>query len=184
MILPLQITFRNLPHSDAVEAAIRERAAKLDRFHPHIISCRVAVEAQTRSHVKGNVFHVRIDVTVPGAELVVGRDPGEPAAHQDVYVAIRDAFDGIRRKLQDHARKMRGDTKQLVGPPHGRVTKFFPQQGYGFLETPDEREVYFHEHAVLNGGFNRLQVGTEVRFTEELGNEGPQASTVAIVGHA
>jgi ribosomal subunit interface protein len=179
---PLQVTFRNLPPSEALEAAIRERADRLSRFYPRIMSCRVAVEATSVRHTKGNVYRVRIDVTVPGAELVFGRDPSAPHAHEDAYVAIREAFDGIRRQLQDHARRQRGEVKSHVSPPHGRVARFFPQQGYGFIQTEDDRELYFHAHSVLNGAFDRLDVGDEVRFTEEEGEEGPQASTVALLG--
>ncbi|MCC6551823.1 MAG: ribosome-associated translation inhibitor RaiA [Polyangiaceae bacterium] len=178
----LQVTYRNLPPTPAIEEAIQEKAARLGKFFPRIMSCRVAVEATSHRHMRGNVYRVRIDVTVPGAELVIGRDPSAPHAHDDVYVAIREAFDGIRRQLQDHARRQRGFVKSHEQPPHGRVARFFPQQRYGFIETADDREIYFHANSVLDGAFDRLEVGDEVRFTEEEGEEGPQASTVVLIG--
>ena len=97
MKLSPEITFRGVPRSDALETDIRDKLAKLDLFFPHIMSCRVMVEAQHKHHHKGNIYHVRIDLTVPGKELVVSRDPKEHQAHQDPYVAVRDAFDAARR---------------------------------------------------------------------------------------
>ena len=91
MQLPLQITFRNMDPSDAVEANVREKAAKLDGFLENIMACRVVVEAQHRHHHKGNLYSARIDITVPGHEIVVSRTPGKDHAHEDVYVAVRDA---------------------------------------------------------------------------------------------
>jgi cold shock CspA family protein len=177
----VQVTFHNLPPSEAIESLIREKAAWLERFYPRTMSCRVVVELSSHRRTKGIVYHVRIDLTVPGAELVWGRDPSTAHAHEDAYLAVREAFDGMRRLLQDHARRQRGEVKTHVSAPHGRVIRFFPQQGYGFIEAEDGREIYFHEHSVLEGGFERLEVGAEVRFEEEQGIDGPQASTVALV---
>ena len=103
--LPVQIAFRNLDHSDAVEARIREKIDKLCQFHPAIMSCRVAVEQLHRHHQQGNHFHVRVDLKVPGHELVADREPDQNQAHADVYVAIRDAFDALERQLEDLVRQ-------------------------------------------------------------------------------
>ncbi|MBI5379065.1 MAG: ribosome-associated translation inhibitor RaiA [Nitrospirae bacterium] len=176
MIIPLQITVRNVLLSEAAENAIREKAAKLDRYYDRITSCRVVVEAPHRRHHQGVLYNVRVDLTVPGGELLVKREP-----HEDLYVAIRDAFDAARRQLEDYARRQRGQVKIHEEPPQARVSKLFPGEGYGFLETPDEREIYFHRNSVLNGGFERLEVGSLVRYTEGMGEQGPQATTVAIV---
>ena len=101
----LQITFRNLDRSDALEADIRQHADKLERSCEGIIGCRVVVEARHKHHRRGNHYHVRIDVAVPGASLVAERDPDSHHAHTDVYVAVRDAFDNARRQLEDFARR-------------------------------------------------------------------------------
>lgn len=182
MQLPLQITFRNMDPSEAVESKIRERATKLDRFASHVTSCRVIVEAPHKHHHKGALYQVLIDISVPGKELVVSRTPHDNHAHEDVYVAVRDAFDAARRQLEDHTRVIRGKTKQHEAPPHGRVRSLVFDQDFGMIETADGREVYFHRNSVLNGDFEKLGVGTEVRFSEELGDKGPQASSVHIVG--
>jgi ribosomal subunit interface protein len=110
MKIPLQITFRGIPHSDAVEAKIREKAGKLDKFYSHIMSCRVAVEAEHHHH-QGNQYHIRIDITTPSKELVVSREHHDKQAHEDIYVAIRDAFNAATRQLEDYSRVQRGDVK-------------------------------------------------------------------------
>jgi ribosome-associated translation inhibitor RaiA len=135
MEIPLQITFRNMPPSEAIEKNIREKTAKLDSFYERITSCRVIVEAPHRHHHKGKAYEVRIELTVPGGEIVINHtstrlsalklseargseeeliethEPSKHAAHTDVYVAIRDAFNAAGRKLQDYARRQSGAVK-------------------------------------------------------------------------
>lgn len=180
--LPLRVAFRNMSPSKTVEADIRNKAAKLGSFYGRIISCKVVVEAPHRHHHKGKLYHVRIDIVAPGGELVINREPSEHAAHGDVYVAVRDAFDAARRKLQDFARRQRGVKKIHEAAPLARVARLFTEEGYGFLKTADGREIYFHRNSVLEPGFERLEVGMDVAFAEEEGSEGPQASTVKLAG--
>jgi cold shock CspA family protein/ribosome-associated translation inhibitor RaiA len=182
MQLPLQVTFRNLEHSDALEALVREKAARLDTFADQIMGCRVVIELAGKHHEHGNFYEVRIDLTVPDEEIAVTREPGEYREYRDLQVALRDAFDAARRRLEDNVRRRRGLVKAHGAPPHGRVSRLFPDGEYGFIETPDGREVYFHRHSVLNEGFGRLRVSTDVVFVEEEGTKGPQASTVRVVG--
>ena len=111
MQIPLQITFRNLDRSEAVEAKVRERVAELEHFYDRITGCHVTIEEPTRRQHKGNLYHVRVDLSVPGREIVVKRDPPEHHAHEDIYVAVRDCFDAVRRQLEDHVRRARGDVK-------------------------------------------------------------------------
>jgi cold shock CspA family protein len=182
MQLPLQVSFRHMDHSEAIEALVREKAAGLDKFASHIMSCRVVVGPAGKHHAQGNLYEVRIDLTVPGEEIAVTREPSEHTEHRDIHVALRDAFDAARRKLEDYVRRRRRAVKSHEVPPHGRVARLFPQEDYGFIETADGREVYFHRHSVLREAFDRLQIGTEVTFDEEEGRKGPQASTVRLVG--
>jgi len=109
---PLQITFLNVPPSEAVEFKVRERAKKLERISDNIMACRVTIEAPHKHHHKGSTYQVRIDLTVPGGEIVVSRDPGLNHAHEDVYVAVRDAFDAMSRQLKNHVRQKHGKVKQ------------------------------------------------------------------------
>jgi ribosomal subunit interface protein len=182
MQLPLEISFRNMDRSEAVEAKVRERAAKLDQFADHIMSCRVMVEAPHKHHHQGGLFHVRIDIKVPGRELAVSREPAGHHAHEDVYVAVRDAFDAARRQLEDYVRQVRGREKAHETPAHGRIRALVPMEDYGIILASDGREIYFHRNSVLGADFDKLGVGDEVRFAEEQGEQGPQASTVHPVG--
>lgn len=179
---PLQITFRDIPRSEALEADIREKAAKLDQFYEKIMACRVMVEAPHGHHHQGYLYHIRIDLTVPGKELVIKRGPKEHHAHEDPYVAVRDAFKAARRQLQDYARKQRGKVKTHEMPPHGTISEIISMQDFGRILSSDGREIYFHRNSVVDGDFDLLEVGDQVWYAEEPGDEGPQASTVHIVG--
>ena len=185
MQVPLQITFKGIDASEAIEARIREKAGELERFSERITSCRVVVDAPHRSHQKGTHYSVHVDITMPGGgKVVVNRDPGPEGAHEDVYVAIRDAFNAAERQLQDHVRRRGGKVKVHEAPPHGHVAQLFPDEGYGFIAAADGQEIYFHRNSVLNDGFDHLEVGQEVRFAmaEGEGEKGPQASSVTPVG--
>jgi cold shock CspA family protein/ribosome-associated translation inhibitor RaiA len=182
MQLPLQVSFRDMEHSEAIEEIVREKAATLDEFASDIMSCRVMVELAGKHHQHGNLYEVRIDLTVPGGEIVVTREPSQHTEYKDIHVALRDAFDSGRRQLEDYVRRRRGTVKTHEVPPHGRVRRLFRAEDYGFIETPDGREIYFHRNSVLHDAFSHLQVGTEVTFVEEEGEKGPQASTVKLVG--
>lgn len=184
MQLPVQITFRNMDPSPAVEAHIRERAEALDRLFGRITACRVAVAASGRHQRKGRLYHVRVDLTVPGREIVVSRDPAAHQAHEDVLVAVRDAFDAARRQLEDHARFARGDVKTHETPTHGRIARLFKAEGYGFIRASSGEEIYMHSNAVVEGAFDALSEGDEVRYVlhEGEGEKGPQASAVIPLG--
>jgi cold shock CspA family protein/ribosome-associated translation inhibitor RaiA len=178
------VSFHNVDHSDAVETRIRDEIGKLERFYPRITSCRVAVEAPHRRGHKGTLYKVRIDLGVPGNAIIVDRAGPQNHAHEDVYVAIRDSFAAAQRQLEDHARMQRGDIKHHDVPIHGVVVRLFADEDYGFVELPDGREIYFHRNAVVDDGFDRLTVGSEVRieYATAESDKGPQASTVRPIG--
>jgi cold shock CspA family protein len=138
------------------------------------------VAAPHRHHRKGVRYNVRIDLTVPGREIVVNRDQQLDHAHEDVFVAIRDAFRAVRRRLEDHARRQRGDVKAHASPSVGRICRLFPDGGYGFISTPNGGEVYFHRNSLLDASFERLTVGTPVRFSPELAGAGLNAASVRV----
>jgi ribosomal subunit interface protein len=180
--MPLQthITFRGFDSSETIASYVREKVDKLDTFFRRIVSCRVAVESPHRHHHQGKRYRVRIDLVVPGGELVAGGSPAADDRSTDAYAAVDDAFDDAGRVLQDFARKRRGYSKAHTAARRGRVSKLFPDEGYGFLETPEGEELYFHRNSVLSQAFGKLTIGTTVRFAEEEGEKGPQASTVAL----
>ena len=180
MAIPLQITFRNMDPSPAVRARIEEQADKLTQLNSRLMSCRVVVEAPHRQHRQGKIYHVSIDAKVPGTEIAVNRDPGQHHAHEDVYVAIRDAFDALARRIEDVARVRRGDTKAHEAEPHGRIAQLFPD--HGFIESSTGDQVYFHANSVANDGFDHLQIGDEIRYSAEIGEKGLQATVVKPAG--
>lgn len=178
MKTPLQITFRGMEKSDFLEKDIREKAKKLEEFFNNITGCHVIVEMHHKHHHQGNLFHVRIDVVLPGKEIVVNRAPTLHHAHEDAYVAVRDAFDAARRQLQEYHEKLKHHVKSHNISPHGNIVRIYPSMDYGILESSDGREIYFHRNSIINADFDDLEVGNMVRFTETAGDEGPQASTV------
>ena len=184
MQLLIQITFRHTTSSPAIEARIHQRTEELERFFDRIISCRVVVECSQVRHRQGNLFRVRVDLKVPGREIVAGRDRAANRAHEDIYVAIRDTFDAAQRALEDHARLMRRDVKLHAVPDHGRIVRMLPEKNCGFILANDGNELYFHRNSVANDGFDKLSVGDEVRFVAQDSEspEGPQASTVVPLG--
>jgi cold shock CspA family protein len=196
---PLQITYRRVKPTPQIEEWIRDEAEKLDTFYNHVMACRVAIEVPHRHRRKGDSYHVRIDVKVPGGEVVVNREPslaremrdlGEIAPSKQLELdstqkhlraAIKAAFRTAERRLQDYARCQRGDIKAHLPPAEGFISKLVPEENYGFLTAKDGREIYFHANSVLNAGFPHLMLGTAVSFVEEQGEKGPQASTVRIL---
>lgn len=180
MQLPIEITFRQMEPSDVLEAKIREKAQGLEQFYERIMSCHVVVEMSHKNRHQGNLFHVRIDLRVPGKELVVSRDPKLNHAHEDAHVAVRDAFEAMKRQLKSYARVQRQDVKTHEEPPYGKVSVVFPLEDYGRILTPDGRDIYFHRNSVIDADLDEIEEGMEVRFTETMGEHGPQASTVKV----
>jgi len=175
-----QVSFVGVAGSDRVRDAVLEEIDRLEQIHPRITGCHVVVAVPHRRHRQGGLYSVRIDIVVPHGELVVNRDHHENHAHEDVFVAIRDAFDAARRRLEDHVRRLRGEARPHQPALHGVVTRLHPLDGYGFLTTPDGGEVYFHRNAVEGGHFERIDLGTTVVFGREEGDRGPQANWLAI----
>jgi cold shock CspA family protein/ribosome-associated translation inhibitor RaiA len=178
---PVQLTFRDSLPSPALSAHVEKRAAKLDTFFDRIVKCHVVIESPHRHSKHGQRFHVRIDLHVPGKELVVSRTPDE--AREDARAAVDDAFGEAERLLEEFVRQHAFDTKAHVKAPHGVVAKLFPDRGYGFIAADgDGHEIYFHANSLLGTRFEKLTVGSRVRFAEEDGDKGPQASSVHVLG--
>jgi ribosomal subunit interface protein len=179
MAFPLNITFRDMERTPALDQFVQRWVSKLEQVYPRIERCDVLIERPHQHRHQGQRFHVRISLAVPGPDIVVSRDHAFDGAHEDLYVAIRDAFRAARRQLEDHARRQRQDVKTSALPDQGRVTYVDAEGEWGYLES-DGRQVYFHRNSVL--GAAPLAVGDEVRFSEERGDKGPQASSVARIG--
>lgn len=181
MRLPLQVTFHHVDPSPALETRIQELAERLDRFSDQIMRCHVTVEAPHHHQHQGNLFDVRIDITVPDREIAIRRTHPVNHSHEDPYVALRDAFRAARRRLQDYERRRYRQVKWHEGMLHGQVCELVPAEDFGRIETADGRLIYFHRRSVLGKSFAALAVGDAVRFVEEPGDRGPQASTVHVI---
>jgi cold shock CspA family protein len=180
MTADVQIAFRGMDPSPAAEAQVRHRADELGQFSDRISACRVVLETGDRHHRHGRIYHVRVDLTVAGGRVVANRDSGLNHAHEDLHVAIRDAFDAARRRLQGHMRRLDGQTKQHDPAPTGRIMSVFAERDYGFLETAAGDEVYFHRNSVAGNGFDKLKVDERVRYVidPDEGEKGAQASAI------
>lgn len=184
MALSLQITFRGMDPSPAIEARIREKTARLERLAPDIERCHVTIGAPHQHHRQGRLFCVRIVLHGPGCDIAVTREGQADQAHEDAFVALRDAFDAALRQAEDQAR--RHDHRTAHHAPafaHGRVARFIAGEDCGFIETDDGREVYFHRNSVAAHGFDRLRLGDPVRLSIAEGEQGPQAAIVHPAGH-
>lgn len=177
----LEIVFEGMDTSDAVRTRVEKEVQKLERVFDRITACRVVVEAPGHGKHKGGLFNCRIHMLLPGgAEVAVNRNHSRDHAHEDVYVAVRDSFNAAKRQLQDVVRKMEGKVKTHTAPPYGRVAKIFHEQGYGFIEAPDGSEIYFDKSAVVDGDFEKLDVGQQVTYVTAPGEKGVHASTVHV----
>ncbi|MFN3395423.1 MAG: HPF/RaiA family ribosome-associated protein [Thermodesulfovibrionales bacterium] len=172
----IQITSRGIELSKLQKEEIRGKIDRLGRYYERIMRCRVVVEAPHRHKHEGRQFRVCIEMRVPGEDIIVKRQLNE-----DLDIALRDAFDAARREIEDYVRRQRGVVKYHEEPPQGRITSLFLNEGYGFLTTLDGREIYFHKNSVINRDFSQLKTGMRVRFAEEEGDKGPQASSVTII---
>ena len=183
MQIPLQISFENAEPSEAAHAVIGHEVERLEKYQRHITGCRVAVVGPSRKHRHGAVYRINIWVTIPPHEnIVVSHQSSGDQSHVHVEVAIRDAFAAARRQIEALAQRANGKVKLHEVEAHGRVSKISAEEDYGFIATPDGGEIYFHRNSVIDNAFDRLSVGSEVRFAEELGEKGAQASTVHLIG--
>jgi cold shock CspA family protein/ribosome-associated translation inhibitor RaiA len=186
MQTPPEIIFKDIDRSAWVENYVLERLQRLDKFAEGITSCRVSLTQDQASHHKGNRYSVLVEVRVPpNHDLAAKKAKIIHDMQTQLPALINLAFGAIERQLKKTAQLRRGDVKSQEtrheGQPHGIVEKLF-DEGYGFLRAvDDDRQVYFHRNSVLHGDFERLAVGTEVRFTPQDGDEGAQESSVQIV---
>ncbi len=183
MNVPLIITYENVEKSDAIEKLVRDKVSKLEKVCNYMSSCRVIIEQQNRSKHSANPYRVSINITVPPGHEMAAQDISKEGFHEEPLPAvIRHAFDAARRQLQELCDRERRQVK--VHPEQqtqALVEKLLRDENYGFLRTLDGRSVYFHKNSVLHDEWERLRIGTGVRYNEELGENGLQASSVEIV---
>ncbi|HLN50149.1 MAG TPA: HPF/RaiA family ribosome-associated protein [Steroidobacteraceae bacterium] len=182
METPAEIDFQGFESSESVRQAVAAHIAALEQRCGRLTACRVVLKGPGQHHRTGGLYEVHIRLTMPeGREVDVQRTAPADKRHADLAFAINDAFKRARRRLQDQVRRMQGLVKTHEIQPTGTVTRLGDDE-FGFLQSADGREIYFHQNSVLDGAFSRLRVGTRVAFTEEMGEKGPQASTVRLLG--
>lgn len=183
MIIPLEISYRGVEKVDEIDSLVRRKAEKLDRICNYISSCRVMIEKAQKHQRSAQPYKVRIDLKIPPAhELVINRDPARGDLHLDLAAEVRWAFDAAERRLKELMEKQRRDVKKHpFQEVQGVIEKLFRADGTGFIRTTDGRQIFFHQNSVLNSEFDSLREGVGVSFVEEMGQKGPQASTVHII---
>jgi ribosomal subunit interface protein len=175
MQVPIQITMREVEHSEAVEERIKSRAKKLDLFFDKITSCKVVIELHQGHRQTGQLYNVRINVLVPGKELIANRNEQD-----NLYKTIRDAFDDMERQVEDQARIMKGEVKTHTGVVSGEIVRLFDKDSFGFIEASSTgEEFYFNADNVVHPKFKYLRVGMPVHFVEKMGDDGPRACRVS-----
>jgi ribosome-associated translation inhibitor RaiA/cold shock CspA family protein len=183
MDTPLEISFTNMQSSDAVEAEIRRHVDKLEKLYDHIIGCRVAVEMQHRQHRTGNVFDVKVELRLPGGDIVVSREPHrahEKYVQPTIQTSLRDAFAAAERQLKDFKEQQRGEVQVHEVPFQGQVSQLYPDAEHGFILTNEGTQLYFHRNSVMNAAFDDLKRGDPVQYVAADGDTGPTAKKVWI----
>jgi ribosomal subunit interface protein len=178
-MIPFQITFKDFAESDAVWMAIQERIERLEKMASRITRCDVVVSCNHRHRHADRLYQVQIHIHLPRKEIVINRHPSQHEAHRDIYLAVRDAFSAAERQLVDKSQVSRHETKNHA-PSYelGKIEKIFSNEGYGFLKDESGREIYFAKTSVLVKSFDDLAIGQKVRFVEELGEQGPQVTSL------
>jgi cold shock CspA family protein len=175
---PLEIVFHNVPASRGIEDLIRQKVAKLEKFYPRIVGCRVSVEGPHRQHKTGTAPEVHVEIQVPGQTLVVRRDRRPRQVAPDTWSSVRDAFDAAVLKLQDYKRRQAHEVKLHPSPLKANVSVLFAERDYGFITTSEGKELYFHRNSVMDSRFEGLRKGDPVYYVEGDGDTGPTASKV------
>lgn len=181
---PAQIVVKNVRKTQDLTDLINKKVAKLEKICSHMMSCRVAIERPQQHIESGNPYRVRIDMTVPpGHELVAKEESGKGDMHEPLPGVLKNAFHSAERQLKKLVDKQQGQVK--THPQQevmGIVNRIFPEKNYGFIKTVDTGEdIYFHRNSVMHDDFDRIKVGTGVRFEAEQGEKGLQASSVEIM---
>jgi cold shock CspA family protein/ribosome-associated translation inhibitor RaiA len=181
MQTPPEIKFHDVDRSQWVETYILERVQHLERFAEGITTCHVTLGQEAAKHNKGNRYSVMVEVRLPpNHDLAAKKQKIVHDMPTQLPALINLAFGAIEKQVKKTAQIRRADVKRHDGEPHGLVAELSPD-GYGFIRSFDNRDVYFHRNSVLHGDFERLTVGAEVRFSAEQGDEGPQASSVQLL---
>lgn len=185
-MFPVDITFKKIESSEAVKRRVMQEALKLEKIFNRIQHCGVVISLPHRAHQQGKIFHINLALHVPGKVLVVNQEPEYNHAHEDAFVAIRDAFRSMENELKTFVYKRKDQQLRSVIHTHrkqkrGVIENINTLDRHGFILGEDRVGYYFHANSVLNEDFNKLQKGDIVRFADEQGEKGPQASSLSLI---
>lgn len=183
-MIDLKIQFIDFAESAAIRSMVQDHVDSLEKMCNKIMSCHVVLSRPHRKLHQGSIYKVKLRLHLPGTEIIIDKDPGKNHAHEDIHIAIRDAFLAARRKVEDYVRIRSGHVKEKIRPLHAKILRINYPEGYGFLLSEDQREIYFHRNSIIRGNFDQLSVGQEVRFSEGAGENGPQVSSMEVVGQS
>jgi cold shock CspA family protein len=181
---PLQISFHNMESSDTLERRVREHWAKVERHYDGIISARIVIEAPHKQPHRSSLA-ISISIGVPGRDIVVKREQRLHESDDHATWVVNEAFQIAERQLEDYAQKQRRDVKAHEGErEYARIARLYPDQDYGFIETRDQLNIYFHRDVLRDADFDALEEGSEVLYTlaPDEGPMGPMASSVWTLG--
>lgn len=173
MRVPAQITYRHVQQTPVISDFIQAQLEKLNLMSERITSCQIVLAYEAKQHETAQLFGVTINVSVPGKELISTHNH-----HEKIMAALGEAFEDMRRQLEDYVRIMQGRIKAHPPIIYGHVVRLF--EGYGFIESADGEEYYFNKDFLTHANFERLRVGEVVHFIEQPGDEGMQARRVGI----
>jgi ribosome-associated translation inhibitor RaiA/cold shock CspA family protein len=190
MQVPVEIAFRNIQPSDAVEADIRDHVQRLERIYGRMTTCRVRVDQRNQNANETIPPVVHIEISVPGyKDIVVAHEPDHLQRKfqaPDLRNAINEAFRIAERrltkykdKLTDHGVAERGH--EASNEFRGQIAELMPEKDFGYVMTKEGSLLYFHRNSLLSGDFDQLRRGDEVSYVERTGDTGPTASKVRVV---
>ena len=177
MPIPLDLTVRDMDNTDAIRSKIEQKTQKLETFYDHIEYCKVVVDIPQKHKHQGKLYNIHLELAVPGKKLIANQHPNE-----DLYVAIRDTYAALTRQLEEYTRRQRGEVKfHPEALLFGKVLQIFPEAGYGFIKSADEREFFFQRGNMVSAELANLSIGSHVSFMETVGGDGLQADHVTVV---
>lgn len=176
MLLQPKITILDVPQSQALEKDILKRVEKLEQFYPNLTSCDVVIRQEQKHQSQGRLYRPRISLNVPGDKINVNH-----SANENVYVALRDAFNACQRQLKEFSRRQRGDVKHHELPMRGQVARVFSDEGFGFISAIDDEEYYFDNFSLNNIDIDDLKPGMSVEFIGDSNGSGLQAKRISLL---
>jgi ribosome-associated translation inhibitor RaiA/cold shock CspA family protein len=175
------ISYQNLDHSPAVEDLVRKRIEALEKRYNRITGCEVTLNAPQKRKLHGRVFHVRLNLRLPGPDLSISREVALGSAQDDLILAVNRAFSAAEKAIKKRKKLMGGvEVKHHAPILHGEIAELEPELGHGWIRSDDSRMVYFQKDSLTSDYWDQLKTGMRLRFREMQGDKGPYATGVTL----